>query len=163
MNGIDRTGEEKSMRLKRWFSMMTSDDAFLAQIKKAERFLAKTLSLAMILVIIIAVIDLGVVLSKEVLVEPDGFLATTLIKIFGLFLNVLIALEILENLTAYLKRNVFHVELVLVTAMTAVARKVIILDFAKVEGGELIGLAIAIFALAVSYWIIRLSKPYEEH
>jgi uncharacterized membrane protein (DUF373 family) len=44
-----------------------------------------------------------------------------------------------------------------------VARKVIILDFAKVEGGELIGLAIAIFALAVSYWIIRASKPQEEH
>jgi uncharacterized membrane protein (DUF373 family) len=151
------------MQLKRWLTMMKSDDFFLTQMKTVERFLAKILSLAMIVVIVIAVIDLGVVLSKEVFVEPDGFLAATLIKIFGLFLNILIALEILENLTAYLKRNVFHVELVVVTAMTAVARKVIILDFAKVEGGELIGLAIAIFALAVSYWIIRASKPQEEH
>lgn len=149
------------MGLRQFNKKLGSDDSFLNFMKILEKFIAKILSLAMILVIFIAVIDLGVVLSKEVFVEPDGFLAATLIKIFGLFLNVLIALEILENLTAYLKKNVFHVELVVVTAITAVARKVIILDFAKVSGMELIGLAIAIFALAVSYWIIRVTKPWD--
>lgn len=155
--------EESAMRLKQLGRKLWSDDLFLSLMHTLEKVVAKILSLAMMIVIFIAVTDLGFVLSKEVIVEPDGFLATTLIKIFGLFLNVLIALEILENLTAYLKKNVFHVELVVVTAITAVARKVIILDFAKVEGGELIGLAIAIFALAVSYWIIRFSKPQEDH
>jgi uncharacterized membrane protein (DUF373 family) len=149
------------MGLKQLNKQLGNDDGFLNLLKILEKFVAKLLSLAMIVVIFIAVIDLGVVLSKEVFVEPDGFLAATLIKIFGLFLNILIALEILENLTAYLKKNVFHVELVVVTAITAVARKVIILDFAKVSGMELIGLAIAIFALAISYWIIRATKPLE--
>ncbi len=79
----------------------------------------------------------------------------TLINIFGLFLNVLIALELLENLTAYLKKHVVQVELVVVTSIIAVARKIILLDFEKTSGIDLIGLGIAIFALAISYWILR--------
>jgi uncharacterized membrane protein (DUF373 family) len=131
------------------------DDVFLKGISYFENGLSKVLSLAMIVVIFISVVDLAIVLAKEVLAPPDGFLGQTLIKIFGLFLNVLIALEILENITAYLRKHVVQVELVVVTSITAVARKIIILDFAKTTGIELIGLAITIFALAISYWIIR--------
>ncbi|MEM7649742.1 MAG: phosphate-starvation-inducible PsiE family protein, partial [Cyanobacteria bacterium P01_A01_bin.70] len=39
--------------------------------------------------------------------------------------------------------------------LTAVGRKLIILDLEKVPGVSLIGLAIAIFALSVSYLIVR--------
>jgi len=49
------------------------------------------------------------------------------------FLNVLIALEILENITAYLRKHVVQVELVIVTSIIAVARKIIILDFEKLR------------------------------
>jgi Phosphate-starvation-inducible E. len=58
-------------------------------------------------------------------------LKDTLFVIFGLFLNVLIALEILENITAYLKKHVIQVELVIVTSLIAVSRKIIILDLEK--------------------------------
>lgn len=109
----------------------------------------------MVAVILVAVFDLGVVLAQQLLTPPYGFLGRTLIEIFGLFLNVLIALEILENITAYLRKHVVQVELVIVTSIIAVARKIIILDFEKTSGTDLIGLAIAIFSLAISYWIIR--------
>ena len=72
-------------------------------------------------------------------------------KIFGMCLDVLIALEILENLTAYLKKPVIQSELVLVTSLIAVSGKVIILDLDKTGGFDLIGLALAIFALSISY------------
>ncbi len=137
--------------LKRLFQ----DDSFLKNISHVENALSKFLSIAMIVVILVCVIDLAIVLSKEIMTPPDGFLGRTLINIFGLFLNVLIALEILENITAYLRKHVVQVELVVVTSITAVARKIIILDFEKTTGTQVIGLAIAIFALAVSYWIIR--------
>ncbi|MEL6320166.1 MAG: phosphate-starvation-inducible PsiE family protein, partial [Cyanobacteria bacterium J06626_14] len=78
-----------------------------------------------------------------------------LFELFGLFLNILIALEVLENITAYLKRHVVQVELVIVTSLTAIARKIIIFDFEKAGGPELIGLGVAIFGLSVSYWIVR--------
>jgi uncharacterized membrane protein (DUF373 family) len=144
--------------LRRWvqrFKQMGQDDAFLGGLKVFENVLSKVLSLFMLAVILVSVIDLGLILFNGLLDPPDDFLGRTLINIFGLFLNILIALEILENITAYLRQHVVQVELVIVTSITAVARKIIILDFAKTSGIDLIGLALAVFALSISYWIIR--------
>ena len=131
-------------------------DVFLERLKQIEGIIARVLSIAMLVVILVTVIDLAIVLYQSLLsFEDDGFFRTTLTEIFGLFLSVLIALEILENITAYIRRHVVQVELVIATALTAVGRKLIILDLEKVSGVSLIGLAIAIFALSVSYWIVR--------
>lgn len=137
------------------FKRMGQDEAFLGGLKIFENVLSKVLSLFMIAVILVSAVDLGIVLFNGLLDPPDDFLGRTLINIFGLFLNILIALEILENITAYLRQHVVQVELVIVTSITAVARKIIILDFAKTTGIDLIGLALAVFALSISYWIIR--------
>jgi uncharacterized membrane protein (DUF373 family) len=139
----------------RWLRQSGSDENFLKMLKRVETLVSKALSLAMVIVLLVAVADLVVYLSRELLSEPYGFFNTTLIEIFGLFLNVLIALEILENITAYLKRHVIQVELVIATSLTAVARKIIIFDFKTTSGYYLIGLAVAIFALSLSYWIVR--------
>jgi uncharacterized membrane protein (DUF373 family) len=141
--------------LSRYFVSATSDESFLSFIKKIETLVSKTLSIAMIVVLLVSVVDLCIFLALELFSEPYGFFTTTLIEIFGLFLNVLIALEILENITAYLRKHVVQLELVIVTSLTAVARKIIIFDFSKATGLDLIGLAVAIFSLAVSYWIVR--------
>lgn len=131
-------------------------DVFLERLKQIEGIIARVLSIAMLVVILVTVIDLAIVLYQSLFsFEDDGFFRTTLTEIFGLFLSVLIALEILENITAYIRRHVVQVELVIATALTAVGRKLIILDLEKVSGVSLIGLAIAIFALSVSYWIVR--------
>lgn len=131
------------------------DENFLYILHNIERVVSKVLSVAMVLVLLVAVFDLGVFLFQELFSVPFGRFGTTLIEIFGLFLNILIALEILENITAYLRKQVIQVELVIVTSLIAVARKIIILDFSKTTGVELIGLAIAILSLSISYWIIR--------
>ncbi|NEQ28203.1 MAG: phosphate-starvation-inducible PsiE family protein, partial [Microcoleus sp. SIO2G3] len=106
-------------------------------------------------VVLVSVVDLCIYLSRELFVTPSGFFTTTLIEVFGLFLNILVALEILENLTAYLRKHVIQLELVIVTSLTAIARKIIIFDFSKAGGIELVGLAVATLALALSYWIVR--------
>ena len=146
-------------KLLQTFQHLNQDELFLSSIKRFERSLAKLLSLFMVVVIFASTVDLGIVLCRVVLQPPGNFLNRILIDIFGFFLNVLIALEILENITAYLRRNVIHVELVIVTSIIAVARKIIILDFDKVEGIDVIGLGIAIFALSISYWIVRNINP----
>lgn len=124
---------------------------------------SKVLSIAMLLVILVAVYDLSVFLVRDFLIpelaSPDfGRFGTSLFKVFGLFLNVLIALEILENITAYMKRHVIQVELVIVTSLIAVARKIIILDLEQKDAMDLIALAIAVLSLTISYWIIRRSN-----
>lgn len=137
----------------------THDEEFLDLIEKIQIILSKLLSIAMIIVTLVSVVDLGVILVTLLVDEPDRFFRTTLFQIFGVFLDILIALEILENITAYLRRHVVQVELVIVTSLMAVARKIIILDLDKITGTELIGLAIAILALSLSYWIIRKNVP----
>jgi uncharacterized membrane protein (DUF373 family) len=136
-----------------------SDQQFLNLIENVETAISKILSLAMVFVILIAVTDVIVLLIKEILNPSVGTFNDLLVKLFGVFLNVLIALELLENITAYLRKHVIQVELVIVTSLIAVSRKLIILDLQKVEGSELIGLAIAILTLSISYWIIRHTKP----
>jgi uncharacterized membrane protein (DUF373 family) len=134
------------------------DQSFLNLIENMEGIVSKLLSVAMLLVILVAIFDLGNFLIRELFSEPYGFFNTTLIEIFGLFLNILIALEILDNIVAYLKKHTIQVELVIITSLIAVARKLIILDLTKTTGTQLIGLAIAIIALSISYWLIRLTN-----
>lgn len=143
-------------RLKRYVEWRVSDEGFLSGTKRFETVVSKLLAIAMLVVIIVIIVDLVRYLAVA-LIEPNpaGFFGVTLSEIFGLFLSVLIALEILENITAYLRKHVVQVELVIVTSLTAVARKIIILDLDKITGLTVIGLAIAVLALSLSYWIVR--------
>lgn len=131
------------------------DSVFIYSINKIQKFTAKVLSLVMIFVILVSGWDLIIVTIEEFMTEPVLVGHQTLFKLFGLFLDVLIALEILENITAYLQSNMVQMELVLVTSLIAMARKIIIFDFNKAGGFELIGVATAILALSLSYFIIR--------
>lgn len=133
----------------------TSDESFMHFIENIEVVVSKVLSLFMVLVILMAIGDLGVYIFKSLFLTQSGSINQVLYKIFGLFLNILIALEILENITGYLKKHVLQVELVIVTSLIAVARKIIILDLEKVPGIDIIGLGVAILALSISYLIIR--------
>ncbi|MCU0525433.1 MAG: phosphate-starvation-inducible PsiE family protein [Elainella sp. Prado103] len=138
-----------------WFSA-ESNEQFLGNIKLVEAIVAKVLSIIMLGVLLIGLVDLCLLLYRDLfLSEPYGFFSTTLIEILGNFLNILIALEVLENITAYLRGRGIRIELVIVTALTAVARKIVIFDFTKLSGLELIGLAAAIFTLSISFWLVR--------
>ena len=135
------------------------DRNFLKGIHVIERLVAKVLSVALIIVIMVSILDLVIILINDLFdKQPFKFVNRTLIDIFGLFLNILIALELLENITAYLRKHILQVELVVVTALIAVARKVIIFDLSKYDQSHLTSLGVAIFALAASYGIIRWSN-----
>lgn len=135
------------------------NEYFLHVIENLEVLVAKLLSMTMIVVVLIAIIDLIIFIINKLSIWDisKANFNNNLFTTFGLFLNILIALEILENITAYLRKHVIHVELVIATSLIAVARKVIILDLKNTEGIKVIGLGIAVFALSISYWIIRRS------
>ncbi|MCT7979527.1 phosphate-starvation-inducible PsiE family protein [Laspinema olomoucense] len=131
------------------------DNNFVHLTEQIQIVIAKILSILMIIIILVALWDLMIYLAQILFTEPVGFLTNTLFKIFGLFLNILISMEILENITAYMKKHTVQVELVIVTSLVAVARKIIIFDLEKYSDFALLGLAVAIFALSISYWIVR--------
>ena len=143
-------------RFLRWTIRASYHDRdFLKLTDGIEGIVSRALSIATIAVIIVATVDLILILSNQLFSSPVGFFNSSLQDIFGSLLSILIALEILENITAYLRKHVVQVELVVATSLTAVARKIIILDLSKIDGLELIGLGLAILALSASYWLIR--------
>jgi uncharacterized membrane protein (DUF373 family) len=76
--------------------------------------------------------------------------------VLGDLLNLLIAIEVLQNITSYLRRHVVQIELVLLTAITAVARKVIVLPpNAEDKPLLVVGLGVAVLCLAVAFWMVR--------
>ncbi|ERT09513.1 phosphate-starvation-inducible E family protein [Lyngbya aestuarii BL J] len=145
------------------FRFWSSDEKFIDFIEDIEVIISKILSLAMVALIISATGHLMVFLFKELLFDPDLIFKNTLFEIFGLFLNLLIALELLENISAYLRKHVIQVELVIVTSLIAVARKIILFNLDKKSGVDLMGLALALFALSISYWIIRRTNANRDH
>jgi uncharacterized membrane protein (DUF373 family) len=143
----------------RLIAVFTKDEHFLETIELVERLVAKILSIGMVFVSFIAIAQLSYALFEKLLLtiekpSNDSF-NSTLFELFGLFLNVLIALEILENITAYLRKHVVQVELVIVTSLIAVSRKIIILDLEKKSSSDLIALAVAVFALSIGYAIVH--------
>jgi uncharacterized membrane protein (DUF373 family) len=134
------------------------DEAFMAVIDRFERQLAKVLSLLLCVVLIAATVQLLARVVTEFFNPATGWLGNDLIRILGDVLTVLIALEVLQNVTAYLRHHVVQIELVLLTALTAVARKVIVLP----PGAEdkpllLLGLGVTVVSLSAGYWLVRSS------
>jgi uncharacterized membrane protein (DUF373 family) len=78
-----------------------------------------------------------------------------LLEIFGYFLLVLIGVELLETLKAYVKKDVIHVRVVLEVALIAMARKVIIEEPNGVPSLTLFGIAALILALGVAFYFER--------
>ncbi|MBF2057869.1 MAG: phosphate-starvation-inducible PsiE family protein [Cyanobacterium sp. T60_A2020_053] len=143
----------------KYLSVALNDKIFLKLIHITENIVSKILSITLIVVIFTSSIDLIITLGKDLLYQGQvGFFTTTIIEIFGLFLNILIALELLENITAYLRKHIVRVELVLVTALIAVARKIVIFDPKQYEKMDLIALGIATLCLSLSYWLVRNSQ-----
>jgi len=121
-----------------------------------EKALLYTLMALMAIVLILATIDLvwTIVLA---LATPPLILVTldTLLEIFGMFLLVLVGLELLETITAYIKEHVVHAEIVMLAAMIAVARKAITLDLTKSEPIVAFSLAVLVLALSAAYFLLR--------
>lgn len=128
----------------------------LSFLKKFEKFMVVSLIIMMAIVLFLSVIELGWIIVKDVMTAPMFLLdIDELLDIFGLFLLVLIGIELLESIKTYLAQKTIHVEVVLIVAMIAISRKVIILDLNKYSSLSLIGIASLIITLAVAYFLVR--------
>jgi len=73
----------------------------------------------------------------------------------GFFLMVLIGLELLETIRAYLEEGRVHAEVVFLVAIVAVSRKVIIMDYKTAPTELLFGMSALIIALGLGYFLVR--------
>ncbi|MBB2754592.1 UNVERIFIED_ORG: uncharacterized membrane protein (DUF373 family) [Rhizobium aethiopicum] len=77
--------------------------------------------------------------------------------VFGMIFSVIIALEFKKSLLVVAERkdSVVQIQAVVVIALLAICRKVIILDLTETDAWHILSLAAAILALGVVYWLIR--------
>lgn len=121
-----------------------------------ERAIAVTLIGLMGTVVLLATLDLVWLIVKDVTSPPVLLLEIDeLLELFGFFMLILIGLELMETIRAYLVEHVVHAEVVVEVAIIAIARKVIILDIKEYASLSLIGIAAIIVALAVAFLIIK--------
>jgi len=113
----------------------------------------------MFLVVIAGAIELVFVVFQAML-EPPRYLLLDigeLLRIFGFFLLVLIGMELLATIRMYIEEDTIHVELVMVVALIAVSRKIIVLDYDKADATTVLGIAALVLALSAGYYLVKRS------
>ena len=124
--------------------------------KKFERIIVLTLMLFLMIAVLIATIEVGVILWHQLMAPPFMLLnVKEMMEVFGFILMVVIGLELLETIKAYLDKHVIHVEVVLLVALVAVARKVIILDYKEIEPMMLFAISTLVLSLSVGFFVVR--------
>jgi uncharacterized membrane protein (DUF373 family) len=125
-------------------------------LRKLEQVILVALVLMMSVVVFLSTIELGWILIRDIVTPPVVLLdIDELLDVFGVFLLVLIGIELLETIKTYFVEHVIHAEVVIEVAMIAIARKVIILDVKELPSLTLLGIAAIIITLAVAYWVVK--------
>lgn len=130
-------------------------DPLLDRLHAIIRQAVRALSVLMVLVILWGIADVVWVLYQKLSAPPVMLLGIgDIFAIFGAFLVVLISIEIFVNISLYLRDDVIHVKLVVATALMAIARKVIVLDYNTVEPAYVYATAATVLALGITYWLV---------
>ncbi len=125
-------------------------------LKRFEQTIVLALLGLMMLAVIASTAELAIILAQQLMKPPVLLLnLEEMLEVFGFFLMVLIGLELLESIKAYLDKDRVHVEVVFLVAIVAAARKIIILDYKAVEPEMLYAIAAVIVALGVGYFLVR--------
>jgi uncharacterized membrane protein (DUF373 family) len=139
--------------------MSTMESVVETLITKVQKLAVLALAAMLVLVMLLSTIHLGVLIAEEIWKPPRWLIAVQgLLEIFGYFLLVLIGVELLETLKAYVRKDVIHVRVVLEVALIAMARKVIIEEPNTVPGLTLFGIAALILALGIAFYFERQAK-----
>ena len=122
----------------------------------------KYIAIALLGLMAIIVVSATLEVAYEIVInmfEPPGFFigVQDLFGVFGLFLMVLIGLELMTSIQMYLDHNSIHAELMLLVAITAITRKIVILDATKIDPMIMFGIGAVIIALALGYYLVRRS------
>ena len=132
-------------------------------LQQFEKAIVWALLAMMIIAVFVSAVELGVILIQK-LWEPPFLLLDIkeMLDVFGFFLMVLIGLELFESIQAYLDEEKFHVEIVFLVAMVAVARKIIILDIKDLTPMVMFGMSAILVSLSTGYFLIKKTLSTEK-
>jgi uncharacterized membrane protein (DUF373 family) len=129
-------------------------------VNKFEKGVYAVLMALLMVVLVGSLIDLVWLLYGALWIDSPALLESReLIAVLGAFLLVLIGVELLDTIKAYFRENAIHVEIVVLLAIIAIARKVILLDPTGMTpfefGFELMGIGVIVVGLGAGYYLIK--------
>lgn len=131
----------------------------LSYLDQFQKFIIVILAILTGLVVMLATLELVYVIALDLLSPPIVLLdSKELLDIFGYFLLILIGIELLETFSIYIRERAINVQVVLLVAMIALARKVIILDAEEIQILTLFAIGFVILALAAGYYMVKKSQ-----
>jgi uncharacterized membrane protein (DUF373 family) len=129
-------------------------------VNKFEKGVYAFLMALLMLVLLRSLFDLVMLLYSALFLNTPALLKQKeLIAVLGAFLLVLIGVELLDTIKAYFIENAIHVEIVVLLAIIAIARKVILMDPTGKSGFEfgfeLMGIGVIVVGLSAGYYMIK--------
>jgi uncharacterized membrane protein (DUF373 family) len=113
----------------------------------------------MALVILSATLEIGWIVIRDML-NPPVFLigVDQILDVFGLFFLVIIGIELLETVKMIIVESSMNVDVIILVGVTAIVRKVMIIDIKNTDPFFLMGLGVLIIALAAAYYLVSSSE-----
>ncbi len=137
-------------------SLMTTLPAY----KKLVMYTAiAVIGFVIFLILMSTIMDvLGATINTDLLTSTRK----TVLNLIGNFLLLVVCVELMDTLYAYAVKQQIHVEIVILVALTAVARELIVFNYETVSAEVLMGVGAAILSLSISYFLIRRTKSKPE-
>ena len=147
-----------SKALPRSWSELKKEWPILTFNQRFEASVACVLTLVIAVIVLVALYRLIVGVVDTLVLRTLNPLDHTIFQsVFGQIMTLLIALEFNHTLQSVItgERGIVQVRTVILIALLALARKVIVVDLYAQSSAAIIGLAALSLALAVCYWMLR--------
>lgn len=153
------------MRMKKEFADFRLALEPLTFYQKFEQFCVLILTALIAVIIVFALWHLALSILNSILsstFDPTDYAVFQ--SVFGMIFTVIIALEFKRSLLVLAERRdgIVQVRTVILIALLAVVRKLIILDLSTTDAFHLLALAAAILALGAVYWLVRDQDRHRE-
>lgn len=126
--------------------------------QRFEHIFAFMLTILVSLIMLVAMVRLSIDIIQELIFMSLNPLEHKVFQsIFGEIMTLLIAMEFNHtiHLVAMRKQNIIQVKTVLLIALLALSRKVIIMDLHELSASQVEALGLIILALGIVYWLLR--------
>ncbi|WOF16445.1 phosphate-starvation-inducible PsiE family protein [Methanoplanus sp. FWC-SCC4] len=108
-------------------------------------------------VIIFSLFELALMIIEKLLYDNTPYIleAKGILQFFEFFLLILIGLELMETIKSFIETKKIQVEIVLILAIIAISRKIIVIDPATASEFELMGIGLVVIGLTAGYYFIK--------
>ncbi len=125
-------------------------------VQRVEQIIVRVLILLLLIATLLGTFALGRVLVLEIAAPPAWLIdPRSLFEAFGLFVVILIGLELLRSMILFVREERIQPAIVVEVAIIALCNKVITLDLSKTNGLTLLGIAGVLVGLGATYLALR--------